>query len=544
MAGSGGRVWPHGPGVDRPAVAAHDGAGGRAGTAGFRSRPDPGAARTAEGTRPVIDLRPVLLVIGILLSVLAVAMLLPAIADAAVGNPDWQVFAVSAMLTLFVGLTLTLTCRGTADRFTLRQMVLLTSLSWLVIAVFAALPFAFSELKPTVDFTDAFFESMSGVTTTGATVLTGLDTVPPGILLWRALLQWLGGIGIIVMAIVILPNLSVGGMQLFRMESSDTSDKALPRTAQNAGSVSILYVVLTGLCAAAYWSAGMGGFDALCHAMTTIATGGYSTRDASMGHFEQPAVHWVAVLFMLVGALPFILYVRMVRGLQGGAARRDRTVLLRDGQVRWFLVIVLLAIALIVAYHPPATLAEVEPTLRHAVFNVLSVITGTGYATDDYGAWSGFALAVFFFLMFVGGCAGSTTCGIKIFRFQVLYETARVQILRLIQPSGVFIPYYNRRPIGDDVIASVMGFFFLFMLVFVLLAVALGLIGLDFITAVSGAATAIANVGPGLGDRIGPATTFADLPDAAKWLLSGAMLLGRLELSAVLVLLVPAFWQR
>jgi len=490
----------------------------------------------------VIDLRPVLLVIGVLLSILAVAMALPAIADAAIGHHDWQVFAVSGVLTLFFGLTLALTCRGSARRFTLRQMVLLTSMSWLVISIFAALPFMFSDLD--VSFTDAFFESMSGVTTTGSTILTSLDTAPPGILLWRALLQWLGGIGIIVMAIVILPNLSVGGMQLFRMESSDTSDKALPRTAQNAGSVSILYVVLTGICALAYWSAGMNGFDALCHAMTTIATGGYSTHDASMGHYQQPAVHWIAIVFMLLGGMPFILYVRSLRSLQGGAAQRDRGVLLRDGQVRWFLAIVCFAILAVIAYHPPQTLADVESDLRHAAFNVVSVITGTGYATDDYGSWSGFSLALFFFLMFVGGCAGSTTCGIKVFRFQVLYQTARVQILRLIQPSGIFVPYYNNRPISEDVTASVMSFFFLFMLVFALLAVALGLIGMDFVTAVSGAATAIANVGPGLGDRIGPATTFADLPETAKWLLCGAMLLGRLELSAVLVLLVPAFWRR
>lgn len=479
------------------------------------------------------DFRPILFVIGILLVTLALAMGVPALVDLASGHPDWQVFTAAMAVTLFVGTALVITNRGPRFSLSIRQAFILTTLSWLALTTFAALPFTFSELELT--YAEAFFEAMSGITTTGSTVIVGLDLAPPGILIWRALLQWLGGIGIIVMAVAVLPMLQVGGMQLFRMESSEQSEKILPRAAQIAGGIGGIYLFLTVVCAIAYQLAGMTGFDAVAHAMTTIATGGFSTSDSSIGLFRNPAVDYVAVVFMLMGGMPFVLYLQAMRGRPG--------LLFRDSQVHWFLGIVVIAataVTLWLLHHDTMPMAD---AVRYALFNVASVITGTGYATADYSAWGSFALTGFFLLMFIGGCAGSTACGIKIFRFQVLYATARVQLLRLIQPHGVFIPYYNNRRIPESVSLAVMGFFFMFMVCFALLSAALGIIGLDFLTSVSGAATAIANVGPGLGTVIGPAATFAPLPEPALWVLSFAMLLGRLELFTVLVLFLPRFWR-
>ena len=483
----------------------------------------------------MIDFGPVFFIVGLFLTMLATAMCVPAAVDLATGHPDWQVFLGAAGITLFIGVSLMLATRaGSASKLGLRQAFVLTTLSWLSIAAFGALPFAFSELE--MSAADSFFESMSGVTTTGSTVISGLDSAPPGILLWRALLQWLGGVGIIVMALAMLPMLSVGGMQLFQTEAFDAPDKVLPRAAQLASGIGGVYVGLTFIWTVALWYAGMDGFDAVAHAMTTIATGGYSTRDASIGHFNDPIIDWIIVVGMIVGSLPFVHYLRIVRGDTKGLAR--------DSQVRWFLAIVLGAAGIVTLWAWTQTGLSLQDALRYATFNVISVMTGTGYATTDFGAWGGFVATVMLILMFVGGCAGSTTCGIKIFRFQVLYATAKVQLARLLRPHGVFIPYYNRKPIPETVSEAVMGFFFLYILCFGLLAMALAAMGLDMVTAISGAATAISNVGPGLGEVIGPAGNFDPLPDAAKWVLAFGMLLGRLELFTVLVLFTPAFWRR
>lgn len=481
----------------------------------------------------MIDLRPILFILGLLLTTLALAMSLPALVDAATGHSDWQVFLASAGLTLFIGVALILTMRGGDMAIGIREAFILTLGSWLGVTLFSALPFAFAELD--LSFADAFFEAMSGITTTGATVITDLDNAPPGILLWRALLQWLGGIGIIVTAVAMLPMLKVGGMQLFRMESSDTSEKVLPRAAQISTAIGSIYFGLTALCAISYWAAGMPGFDAITHAMTTIATGGFSTSNNSLGAFSSPGVEWTAVVFMIVGSLPFVLYLQVVRG-------RPMS-LFRDSQVRWFLTIVLALVIIVVLILSISQDLSISQSIRLSAFNTVSILTGTGYSTAAFDNWGPLAMTIFFLIMFIGGCAGSTTCGIKIFRFQILYETSAVQIRRLVQPHGVFIPYYNRNPITDEVTMSVMSFFFFYVLVFVALALGLSALGLDFISALSGAATAISNVGPGLGPVIGPSGTFASLPDAAKWLLSAGMLLGRLELFTILVLFAPAFWK-
>jgi trk system potassium uptake protein TrkH len=481
----------------------------------------------------VLDFRPIFFILGLLLTTLSLAMALPALVDAATGHADWQVFLASAGLTLFIGVSLILTMRGGDMAIGIREAFVLTLGSWLGVTLFASLPFVFAELN--LSFADAFFEAMSGITTTGATVITNLDEAPPGILLWRALLQWLGGIGIIVTAVAMLPMLKVGGMQLFRMENSDTSEKVLPRAAQISSAIGAIYFILTALCAIAYWLAGMPGFDAIAHAMTTIATGGFSTSDSSLAAFSTPGIEWIAVVFMIVGSLPFLLYLQAVRG-------RPMS-LFRDTQVRWFLTLAFVLFVIVVLVLSFSQGFPAGQSIRLSAFNTISILTGTGYSTAAFDNWGPFALTIFFLIMFIGGCAGSTTCGIKIFRFQILYETATAQIRRLVQPHGVFIPYYNRSPITDEVTISVMSFFFFYVLVFIALALGLSALGLDFLTALSGAATSISNVGPGLGPVIGPNGTFTTLPDSAKWLLSAGMLLGRLELFTILVLFAPAFWK-
>lgn len=479
-----------------------------------------------------MSLKPVFFVIGILLAILSVSMVFPMLADLYFGSEDWKVFFLCIVITAFFSGALILSNNAPGFQIRTRQAFLMTFLSWVVMALFGALPFKLSALQ--MNFTDSFFESMSGITTTGSTVIVGLDNAPPGILLWRAMLQWLGGIGIIVMALSVLPFLKVGGMQLFRMESSE-NEKALPRAAQLASSIAMIYLLLTIICMICYMLTGLGTFDALAHAMTTIATGGFSTFDTSFAHYDRAWTELVAIVFMILGALPFVLYLKAVRGNIGS--------LLKDTQVRWFLSIVAISIIVTTSYLTLQQDTAFGESLRRASFNVVSVITGTGYSNGDYNQWGGFAVGMFFFLMVVGGCAGSTTCGIKVFRFQVLYAVSSVQIKKLLHPNGVFIPQYNHRPLPPDVPMSVMSFFFLYALSFSFIAIALSYVGMDFLDAMSGAVTSISNVGPGLGS-IGPAETFQNVPDAAKWILCAGMLLGRLELFTVLVLLSPHFWRR
>tara|TARA_R110002020_G_scaffold87061_26_gene215149 strand:- start:635 stop:2092 length:1458 start_codon:yes stop_codon:yes gene_type:complete len=479
------------------------------------------------------EFRPVMLVTGALVATLGAAMLLPALVDLAANNDDWMIFTSAAMVTMLFGLGLFGANRGAPKGLSTRQAMLMTVISWVALVAFGALPFHWSGIVPT--YTDAFFESMSGLTTTGATVITGLDTAPPGLLFWRGLLQWLGGLGIIVMAIAVLPMLQIGGMQLFKAEAFDTAEKILPRATQISTSITLVFIAMTGICAIAYMAVGMAADDAVIHAMTTVATGGFSTKDDSIGFFNNPAVEWIAIIFMFLGSIPFLLYVQMMQG-------RFRTIL-ADDQVKAFTGF--LAVAILAGWMM-AHFSEYHiglEGLRHSAFNVVSIVTGTGYASTDYGLWGSHATAFFFIIMFAGGCAGSTSCGIKIFRFQVLFEAVRQHISQVMYPNGVFRAHFNGKPIQDRVVSSVMSFFFLFMTSFVVLSILLRLSGLDTITALSGAGTALSNVGPGLGDIIGPSGNFQSLTDTQKWLLAGGMLLGRLELFTVLVLFLPRFWR-
>jgi trk system potassium uptake protein TrkH len=481
----------------------------------------------------MFDMRTPGYVIGTLIVALGATMLVPMIADIASGSDHWPVFGLSALITCLIGALLSLACAN-AERniLTIQQTFFLTTGVWVVLPVFGALPFVMGHTD--ARFVDAFFEAMSGLTTTGSTVFADLDNLPRGLLLWRGLMQWFGGIGVIVVAMVFLPVLRVGGMQIFRTEAFDTFGKILPRAAEISRSIASIYVGLTVACMASYSLAGMDLFDASVHAMTTIATGGFANYDNSFGDMGAGA-EYAAVFFMLAASLPFVRYVQLV----GGSFRP----LFKDSQVRAFLMTTAVIVLLMVAWLMVFVTGSPELALRKAMFNGVSILTGTGYASEDYNRWGSFAVAFFFMIGLIGGCAGSTTCSIKIFRFQLLFASVRTQIQRIHSPSGIFEPRYEHKPVSEDVISSVMSFFVMFMISLAVLSVSLGMTGLDMITSISGAATALANVGPGLGSQIGPAGNFAEINDAAKWLLSAGMVVGRLELMAVFVLFTASFWR-
>lgn len=480
----------------------------------------------------MIKVRPILFVLGLLLCILAAAMVLPAIIDVADSNAGWQVFVASALLTFFIGgLLVVAAYEDAAVQLGIKEGFLLTTLCWLLLTAFSAVPFVGLGLS----YTDAFFEAMSGLTTTGSTVLVGLDQLPRGILLWRALLQGVGGLGIIAMAIIILPFLRVGGMQLFHAESSDRSEKVMPRALELMMAIAGIYLLLLLACTAAYVFFGMTIFDAVCHALTTVSTAGFSTHDSSFGFFQSAALEWVCIVFMISGALPFVIYIK--------AARGQASAVWADTQVRGFMIF-LVAIWAIVTFWLAAT--RDIPTMeafRAAAFNVTSIITTTGYATEDFTKWGTFAVGLFYILFFFGGCSGSTTGGIKIYRLQVAGMLTRSHFLHLISPNRIVTLVYSGRRLPDDVPFSVVAFLAIYMATIGVFTVVLSAMGLDFVTALSSATQAVGNVGPGLGEYVGPGGSFSSIPLAAKWVLSAAMLLGRLELFTVLVLLRPEFWR-
>ena len=472
--------------------------------------------------------------IGILLIILGAFMLIPFIVEF-IYDEENSTFLSSSALTTFIGILLILTNLEENRKLNLQQAFLLTTLSWLSIAVFGSIPFIFSDLN--LSIVDSFFESMSGITTTGSTIIVNLESTPKSILIWRAILQWLGGIGVIVMAITILPLLNVGGMQLFKKDQvSDASEKILPKTREVTLVISIIYLVLTLTCGVAYWFVGMNLFDSIAHSMTTIATGGFSTHSDSIGYFQNPKIEIISIIFIILGSLPFIAYIKFFKG--------EKKIFLKDSQIRGLLNILIISILLMIAYLMfDKKTYDFLDNLRISTFNVVSILSGTGYVTSDFSSWGKFPLIFFLFLMFIGGCAGSTTCGIKIFRFQILGRFIINQIKKLVYPRGIFPIKYNNEIISNTFIYSIITFVFLYFFIFFILAALLSINGLDFVTSISGSASAISNVGPGLGDIIGPDGNFSDLPNFSKLSLSLGMLLGRLELFAVLVLFFPSFWK-
>ena len=476
---------------------------------------------------------PIIYLIGMLLCILSLFMMIPAFVDWLYGNNDWPAFVGASLLTLFVGAILYLSNRdSTTEHLELRQAFLLTNSAWISIALFGSLPFLLSEID--MSFTDAIFESTSGITTTGATVINNLEATSHGILIWRALLQWLGGVGIIVMALAVLPMLSIGGMQLFKTESYETPDKVVPKAASFAAGISIVYITLTVVWALMLWVAGMPLFDSIAHAMTTLATGGYSTRSDSLAAFNSSSIEIIVIFGMIVGSLPFVHYLAITKkGLKN---------LFNDDQVKLFLTLIVFVVLIVSIYLNLNDIPFLE-ALRLASFNVISIITGTGFGTSDFNNWGGFPTTILLILMFIGGCAGSTTCGLRMARIQVLVANAKAQISKLIRPHAVVVSYYNQKPIPENVAESVMGFFFLYIISFAVIACLLGGLGLDLITAISGAASAIGNVGPGLGDIIGPSGTYQSIPELGKLFLCAGMILGRLEIFAILVMFSPLFWK-
>ena len=471
--------------------------------------------------------------LGTLQIILGVFMLIPVIIQLIYNELD-SGFVSASIITIIFGILFFLTNLDHDKSIDLPQAFILTALSWLSVAIFGSLPFIFSELN--LNFTDAFFESMSGITTTGSTVLTDLDNSPKGILLWRAILQWLGGIGIILMAITLMPIMNIGGMQLFKISSNDNAEKILPKSKEVSLRLIIIYSLLTLTCATFYKLFGMNYFDSLTHSMTTIATGGFSNYNDSIGHFNSALIEINAIIFIILGSIPFIAYIKYLNG--------DKKIFYKDAQINFFLKTILISVIIISVFLLFKSHSSETFLLRQVTFNVVSILTGTGYVTANYSDWGGFPLIFFLVLMFIGGCAGSTACGLKIFRIHILYKFFLMQLKKYIYPRGVFVLKYGENILNEKFISSIISFVFLYIIIFFIITTLLSISGLDFITAVSGAATSISNVGPGLGGMIGPNGNFSLLPDFSKWILTFGMILGRLELFAIIVLFIPSFWRR
>ena len=395
--------------------------------------------------------------LGILQIILGVAMFIPIIAQFVYSEIDSSFFGAS-IITIIFGTLFFLSNLDHNKKLNLQQAFLLTALSWLSIAIFGSLPFIFSTIELSV--TDAFFESMSGITTTGSTIISNLEITPKGILLWRAILQWLGGIGIIVMAITLMPIMNVGGMQLFKISSNDSSEKILPKSKEIALRLIYIYLILTALCAVTYWLFGMGKFDSLTHSMTTIATGGFSNYNQSIGYFDNVSIEISSMVFIILGSLPFIVYIKFISG--------NRKIFLKDVQIKTFLKIIIISIIILSIYLLLNNSKDFN--LRSVFFNTISILTGTGYVSAEFDGWGSFPLTIFLALMFIGGCAGSTTCGVKIFRVQILYLFILNQLKKIIYPKGIFIIKYEQNSVDDKFISSIISFIYLYFVIFFLLA--------------------------------------------------------------------------
>ena len=481
-----------------------------------------------------MNYRPLFFITGLVLSKMAVFMYFPmvlAFYNNTLGGIEF-VFSivithVASIFFLYIG------DEKQRSHLGVREMFLLTTGVWVLASLFAALPFVFIEH---ISYTDAFFETMSGITTTGSTVLHGLDTMHQSILLWRSILQWLGGVGFIVMGVAILPFLNVGGMRLFQTESSDWSEKAESKTRQVALHILLTYIILTIFCYLGYLLSGMTNFEAVNHAMTTISTGGYSTSDSSMGHFSTLA-HWNAIVFMFLGGLPFLLLIKAVHN-------KSLMPLWKDAQILGFLKLVLFCAASLSLYLVTTGQFAWADALRLSLFNVISIVTTTGFGLNDFLTWGDFSLIIFSGLLFTGACSGSTAGGIKMFRFQIAFTLLKRQLMMLMHPHALFPQKYNNRKVSDEILRSLVAFVMAYIATILVATLLLTLFGGDAMTSLTASITAVSNVGPGLVPEIGPSGNFAGFPDASKWVLSVCMLMGRLEILTVAVMLTRHFWRR
>lgn len=481
----------------------------------------------------MINFRPIGYVTGLLTAVMGVLMLIPLLVDLSDGNDNWRAFLSSAVMCGVAGGTVALACANGRERgLTLRESFLLTSAVWGVLPVAGALPLMIG--IPDLSPTNAAFESVSGMTTTGTTVIVGLDALPRGVNLWRVMLQWLGGLGIVIVAMIFLPVMKSGGMQFFRSEGFDTLGKVLPRAFDISRALIEIYLILTVACILMFMAVGLTGFQAVVHALSAVSTGGFSDSDNSFGQFLG-APEYVAAVFMLLASMPFIRYLQLSQG--------HALPLWRDPQVRAYLRWNGYAIAAVTAAEMLERGSAFWPTLREATFNITSTFSGTGFTSVNLAAWTGFSFVILIVVGLIGGCTSSTGCSIKVFRFLILFEAIKTQMRRIASPNAILMPRYDGRVVEDEVLSSVVAFFSLFMATFGLLAAMLSLTGLDTRTVITAAWTSIANVGPAFGADVGPTGAVDGFPDSAKWLMMVGMILGRLELLSVFVLLMPRFWR-
>lgn len=482
----------------------------------------------------MVRFRPIFYLVGWLILILALAMIPSAAVDFLDGIPEYKKYLISQTSMVFLGGLLVFSSRSNREiDFDKRDSFVFTSVAWIVAILISSLPFMLSQHS--ISPINSLFESVSGLTTTGATVLRGLDHMSRGILLWRSMLQWLGGIGIVVMALTILTDMRVGGLELFQSESSDRSEKFLPRITQIAKIIFLTYVTLTVLCFGSLFFLGMTWFDALCHSLSTISTGGFSTHDASIGFFQNPMMEMVLSLFMWAGGVTQLLF--------GYFFTRNWRSFFRDEQVRAYFKLTLLFVGSMMMWNMVHLKGNLLDMLPVCCFNVISALTTTGFSSADYSQWTGFGWMLFFVAPFLGGCTGSTSGGIKIFRFQVLWKITSIYLKRLRRPHAVFLAKYNGRQVSESVFDSVASFVMLFLFTYVIVCFLLTILGLDFLTSLSAGSAMLTNLGPGLGPEIGPIGTYADFGPLIKGLLMVAMLLGRLELVTLLILFMPNFWK-
>ncbi len=474
-------------------------------------------------------------VLGILLMAFSLSLLPPVLVSWWFGDGAARAFLVAFALTLGAGMLSWATVRGGRQELRLRDGFIVVVMFWVVLGFTGALPFMLAE-TPHMPITDAVFESFSGLTTTGATVIVGLDNLPRSLLYYRQQLQWLGGMGIIVLAVAVLPMLRIGGMQLYRAETPGPikDHKLTPRITETAKALWLIYLGMTVACALAYWAAGMSLFDAIGHAFSTIAIGGFSTHDASIGYFDSLAIELICVFFLFASGINFALHFLAWRGSPGAYWR--------DAELRFYAAILLVTTALVTLVLLLRGIYE-DPleALAKALFHTVSIGTTAGFATVDHYAWPGFIAILLLFVSFVGGCAGSTGGGIKVIRFLLLIRQGLREITRLVHPSAKIPVRVGDKIIGQRVIDAVWGFFALYIASFVVMYLALAFTGLDLMTAFSAVAASINNLGPGLA---GVGANYAGINDVAKWILCFAMLLGRLEIYTLLVLFMPAFWRK
>ena len=481
----------------------------------------------------MLNLKPIALVGGTVVCAVGFLLLIPLITEIFYQSESWQSYAVPILIYLIVGGSLVITNRNVELKISIKEAFIITVLSWVLLAFLSAVPFIYTKVNLSV--VDALFESMSGITTTGSTVINNLDYLPKGILIWRAMLQWLGGIGIIVIALFILPFLRVGGMQLFHLEGDDPYEKFLPKISSVISKIVILYVLLTLLLMVLYFSYGMSFFDALAHSFTTISTGGFSTHDQSFAYFQSSSILFIAIIFMIIGSLPFLVIAQ--------TSINNLFATIKDHQVRIFLLILSVSIFIIYFFAEKYVNGNLFEKIISISFNTISIISGTGYISENFERWGNYASVLFLILMFIGGCAGSTTGGLKVFRFQILFKYLTLHLKKMLQPHVVVASYFNNKSIPESTYESVMSFFFLYIFTFASSALLLSFGGLDFLTCISAAASSISNVGPGLGDIIGPEGNYSTLTDYAKTILTATMFLGRLEMLTILILFLPSFWR-